>query len=167
MNFIVSVDKNWGIGWKNRLLVSIPADMKFFREMTTGKVVIFGRKTLATFPNGLPLKNRTNIVLSTHPDFCVKDARTVHSIPALLNILKDYDPKDVFCIGGESVYRQLLPYCDTVHATCIDYAFEADAHFPNLDQDPDWYIAADREEQTCFDLEFTWRMYRRKGKERK
>ena len=59
MNLIVAVDKNWGIGNNNKLLVSIPSDMKFFRQETSGKVVVMGRKTLESFPNGLPLKNRT------------------------------------------------------------------------------------------------------------
>ena len=64
MNLIVAVDKNWGIGYQNKLLNSIPEDMKYFRETTTGKVVVMGRKTLESFPNGLPLKNRTNIVIT-------------------------------------------------------------------------------------------------------
>ena len=163
MNFIVSVDKNWAIGYKNNLLVKIPADMKFFREMTTGKVVVMGRKTLKTFPNGLPLKNRINIILTGNKDFKMKDAVIAHSIEEVLALLKNYDPEDVYCIGGESVYKQLLPYCDTVHATCIDQAFEADTFFPDLDKDPDWYIAADSDEQTYFDLEYTFRMYKRKN----
>ena len=64
MNLIVAADKNWGIGKDNKLLVSIPSDMKFFRQETMGKVVVMGRKTLESFPNGLPLKNRTNVVLT-------------------------------------------------------------------------------------------------------
>ena len=69
MNLIVAVDENWAIGYKNELLIRIPADMKMFRQETTGKVVVLGRKTLETFPQGLPLKNRTNIILSTNKDF--------------------------------------------------------------------------------------------------
>ena len=80
MNIIVAVDKNWAIGKENKLLVSIPADMKFFRSTTTGKVVVMGRKTLESFPNGLPLKNRTNIVLTKDKNYKVKDAIIVHSI---------------------------------------------------------------------------------------
>ena len=78
MNLIVAVDKNWAIGYQNKLLVSIPEDMKFFRTTTTGKVVVMGRKTLETFPNGLPLKNRTNIVLTRNPEYKVKGAEVVH-----------------------------------------------------------------------------------------
>ena len=84
MNIIVAVDKNWAIGKENKLLVSIPADMKFFRSTTTGKVVVMGRKTLESFPNGLPLKNRTNIVLTKDKNYKVKDAIIVHSIEEVL-----------------------------------------------------------------------------------
>ena len=90
MNMIVNVDKNWGIGLNNKLLVSIPADMKFFRQTTTGNVVVMGRKTLESFPNGLPLKNRRNIVLTRDPEYKVKDAEIVHSREELMELLKDY-----------------------------------------------------------------------------
>ena len=100
MKLIVAVDKNWGIGKDNKLLVSIPADMKMFRQETTGKVVVLGRKTLATFPGGLPLKNRTNIILTGNKDFKVKDAVIVHSIEELLEEIKKYPSDEVYCIGG-------------------------------------------------------------------
>ena len=122
MNVIAAVDENWAIGNRNELLVRIPADHKFFREETTGKVVILGRKTLQTFPGGLPLKNRENLILSGNENFKVKDAEVFNSIEELLERLKDYDTEDVYVIGGESVYRQLLPYCDTAHIRRIDRA---------------------------------------------
>lgn len=162
MNIIVAVDKNWAIGKDNRLLVSIPADMKMFRQETTGKVVVMGRKTLESFPNGLPLKKRTNIVLTGNKDFRVKDAIVVHTIDELLEELKKYPSKDVYCIGGDSVYKQLLPYCDTAHITKIDFAYEADHYFPNLDEMPEWKITAQSEEQTYFDLEYQFVKYERK-----
>lgn len=161
MNMIVNVDKNWGIGLNNKLLVSIPADMKFFRQTTTGNVVVMGRKTLESFPNGLPLKNRRNIVLSRDPGYKVKDAEIVHSREELMELLKDCDSSRVYVIGGESVYRMLLPDCDTVHVTKVDHAFEADTFFPNLDEMPEWKITADSEEQTYFDLEYTFLKYER------
>ncbi len=161
MNMIVNVDKNWGIGLNNKLLVSIPADMKFFRQTTTGNVVVMGRKTLESFPNGLPLKNRRNIVLSRDPGYKVKDAEVVHSREELMELLKDCDSSRVYVIGGESVYRMLLPDCDTVHVTKVDHAFEADTFFPNLDEMPEWKITADSEEQTYFDLEYTFLKYER------
>ena len=162
MNIIVAVDKNWAIGCNNKLLVSIPSDMKFFRETTTGNVVVMGRKTLESFPNGLPLKNRTNIVLTGNQNYQVKGAIIVHSIEELLEELKNYNSEQIYVIGGDSVYRQMLPYCDTAHITKIDHAYEADAYFPNLDEMDDWYIAADSEEQTYFDLEYQFLMYKRK-----
>ena len=162
MNLIVAVDENWAIGNKNELLISIPADHKFFRQETTGKVVVLGRKTLETFPQGLPLKNRTNIIMSTNKAYQVKDAVVVHDVEELLEELKKYDTEDVYIVGGESVYRQLLPYCDVAHVTKIDHAYAADAYFPNLDEMPEWQITADREEQTYFDITYHFLKYERK-----
>ncbi len=162
MNLIAAVDENWAIGNQGKLLVSIPNDMKHFREETTGKVVVLGRKTLQTFPQGMPLKNRTNIILSRDEGYAVKDAVVVHSVEELLEELKQYDSGDVYIIGGESVYRQLLPYCDTAHVTKIDHAYQADAYFPNLDRDPDWEVTADSEEQTYFDIPYRFLQYQRK-----
>ncbi len=162
MNLIAAVDANWGIGLKNKLLVSIPDDMKFFRETTTGKVVVMGRKTLESFPNGRPLANRTNIVMTRDPDYAVKGAVVVHDLDELRAELAKYPSEDVYVIGGESIYRQLLPECDTAHITKINYRFEADAHFPNLDEMPEWQITADSDEQTYFDLEYFFYQYKKK-----
>ena len=162
MNLIVAVDKNWANGKENKLLVSIPADMKFFRETTGGKVVVMGRKTLESFPGGKPLKNRINIVLTTDTSYRVKDALAVHSVEELLEELKKYDREDIYVIGGESIYRQLLPYCRLAHVTKIDHAYEADTYFPNLDDMDDWEVTGESEEQTYFDLEYTFVRYERK-----
>ncbi len=163
MNLIAAVDSNWAIGNKERLLVSIPNDHKHFREETTGKVVVLGRKTLQTFPQGLPLKNRTNIILSRDRNYEVKDALVVHSVEEFLEELKKYNEEDVYVIGGESVYRQLLPYCRTAHITKIDHSYEADAFFPDLDSDPEWEITADSDEMTYFDIAYTFLKYERKA----
>lgn len=162
MKAILSADRNWGIGYQNRLLVSIPSDMKFFRQTTTGKVVVMGRKTLESFPNGLPLKNRTNIVLTKNKDYSVKGAVLVHTEEELFEELKKYSADDVYVIGGESVYRMLLPYCDTVYVTKIDHVFQADTFFPNLDEMDEWEMTEEGEEQTCFDLEFAFTKYERR-----
>ena len=159
MNLIAAVDKNWAIGKNNELLVSIPNDMKMFRQMTTGKVVVMGRKTLESFPNGLPLKNRVNIVLTKNQNYQVKDAIIVHSVEEVLEELKKYDSEDVYVIGGEQIYRQMLPYCDTAHMTKIDHAYEADAYFPNLDEKEEWKITAISDEHTYFDLEYYFVKY--------
>lgn len=162
MNIIAAVDKNWGIGKNNKLLVSIPSDMKFFRQETAGKVVVMGRKTLESFPNGMPLKNRTNIVLSRDAGYQVKDTIVVHDIPQLLEELKKYDDEQIYVIGGGRIYEQMLPYCKVAHITKIDFAFEADTFFPNLDADPEWEVTQSSEEQTYFDLEFSFVKYERK-----
>lgn len=158
MKVIVAVDNNWAIGLKNSLLVHIPSDMKFFRNETMGKVIIMGRKTLESFPQGQPLSGRTNIVITKDPAYKVKDAIVVHSIEEAVEESKKYD-KDVYCIGGESIYRQMLPYCKEAFVTKIDHAYEADSYFPNLDEMPEWKMVEESEEQTYFDLLYTFTKY--------
>lgn len=162
MNLIAAVDKNWAIGLDNKLLVSIPEDMKFFRTTTIGKVVVMGRKTLESFPNGRPLKNRVNIVLTSDVNYNVNDAVIVHSMEELLEELKKYNSEDIYVIGGESIYRQMVDMCDVAHITKIDYEYQADSYFPNLDEKEEWSITADSEEQTYFDLEFYFLKYEKK-----
>ena len=141
--------------------MSIPDDMKFFRQTTTGKVVVMGRKTLESFPNGQPLKNRVNIVLTSDKNYKVKDAIVVHDLDELHKELEQYNSEDVYVIGGESIYRQLLDECDVAHITKIDYAYDADAYFPNLDEKEEWQITEDSDEQTYFDLEYYFLKYER------
>ncbi len=162
MNIIVAVDSNWAIGSKNELLVRIPADHKAFRQETMGKIVVLGRKTLETFPSGIPLQGRTNIIMSKDKSYKVKDAIVVHSIEELMETLKQYRSEDIYIIGGESIYKQMLPYCDVAHITKIDHEYAADAYFPNLDQMQDWVIRADSEEQTYFNLTYHFIRYEKK-----
>ncbi|SDA49483.1 dihydrofolate reductase [Lachnospiraceae bacterium G11] len=162
MKLIAAVDNNWAIGNKGALLVRIRTDQMNFRALTTGKVVILGRKTLETFPQKQPLANRTNIILSKNPDYKVKDAIVVHSMDELMEEIKKYDTDDVFVIGGESIYKALEPMCDTAIITKVEHSYEADAYFPNLDENPDWELVEEGEEQTCFDLSFTFNTYKRK-----
>lgn len=159
MNLIACVDNNWAIGKNNQLLVKIPADMKFFRETTVGKVVVMGRKTLESFPNGQPLKNRTNIVLTHNRNYRVKDSIVVYSLEELQEELKKYPSEDIYIIGGESIYEQFVDACDVAHITKVDFAYDADAHFPNLDEKPEWQITQDSEEQTYFDLIYYFYKY--------
>ncbi len=166
MNMIVAVDNNWAIGYKGDLLVKIPADQQFFREQTTGKIVIMGRKTLESFPNGMPLPKRTNIVLTRDKDFSVKGAIVVHSIQEVLNLLRGKKKSDIYVIGGESIYKAFLPYADTIHLTKINYEYEADTYFPNLEQYPEWILVGKSEEQTYFDLEYYFHLYKRKKEKR-
>ena len=162
MNLIVAVDKNWAIGNKGNLLVSIPADQKLFRQETTGIVVVMGRKTLESLPGGAALKGRTNVVLTRDVNYKKKDVVILHSMEETMEYLKQFKSEDIFVIGGEEIYRQFLPYCDTAHVTCIDYAYEADTHFPNLDKDPEWHVTAESDEQTYFNLCYEFRQYQRK-----
>ena len=159
MNLIVAVDKNWAIGNDNKLLVSIPQDMKFFRETTMGKVVVMGRKTLESFQGGQPLKKRTNIVLTRDKNYQVKDAIVVNTVDELLQELKKYDEEEIYVIGGESIYRQMLPYCKVAHVTKINHAYEADTYFPNLDEKDEWVVTGVSDEQTYFDLEYEFVRY--------
>ena len=162
MKAILSADKNWGIGYQNRLLVSIPSDMKFFRQTTTGKVVVMGRKTLESFPQRNAFKEQNQHRSDRNKGYHVKDAVIVHSKEELLEELKKYDTDDVYVIGGESIYRMLLPYCSTVYVTKIDQAFQAGYVLPNLDEMDEWVMTEEGEEQTCFDLEFAFTKYERR-----
>lgn len=159
---IAAVDRNWGIGLKGKLLVQIPADQRFFRETTTGQVVVMGRKTLESFPGHKPLKNRRNIVLTRQEDYDVEGVEVVTDIEQALDLVKDQNPDEVFCIGGAEIYRQFLPYCDKALITRIDHVYDADAYLPDLDRDPDWKLVRESEEQIFFDLTYHFCMYKRK-----
>ncbi len=164
MKAILSADRNWGIGCQNKLLISIPSDMRFFRETTTGHVVVMGRKTLESFPGKQPLKNRINLVLTRDVHYqAAPGVLLLHSLEELLQELKKYPSDEVYVIGGGAVYQLLLPYCDTVYVTRIDFAYQADTWFPNLDLDQDWELAEESEEHTCFDIEYCFARYVRKS----
>ena len=163
MKCIAAVDNNWAIGFKGKLLVSIPNDQKMFRTETAGKVVVLGRKTLETFPNAIPLKNRINIILTHDPDYKAADALIAHSDEELFALLKSYDSDDIYIIGGDSVYKRYYRYCDTAIITKIDQVYESDAFFPNLDKDDDWVMTAESEEMTYFSVEYTFREYKNKN----
>ena len=141
MNVIVAVDENWAIGKDGDQLVYLKEDLKRFRTLTSGHTVILGRKTLATFPGGRPLKNRRNLILSRNPQFQAEGAEVFSSVEELV---KQAD-KDAFVIGGASVYEQLLPYCDTAYITKIHAGFPADTYFPNLDRSDQWQVAEESE----------------------
>lgn len=161
MNLIAAVDRNWAIGYKNELLVRIPEDQKWFRETTTGKAVIMGRKTLESFPNKSPLKNRLNVVITSDMNYSVPGAVVVHSIDEAVEAVRDYADDDVYVIGGESIYRQMLPLCNTAHITKVDYAYQADAHFPDLDKEEGWKITETSDERTYFDIIYEFVKYER------
>lgn len=159
MNLIAAVDNKWGIGYKNKLLISIPDDMKCFKEITMGKVCVMGRKTLESLPGGRPLSGRVNIVLTGDTTYKKSDVIVVNSVEAALEKLKEYDTNDVFIIGGESIYEQFMPYIDTAYITYIDYSYQADKHLTNLDKLSQWKMVKESEEQTYFDVEYYYRKY--------
>lgn len=161
MNLIVAVDENWGIGYKNTLLVSIKEDMKFFRETTKGKVVIMGRRTLESFPGGEPLKNRVNIVFTKNPRYEKEGTVAVHNLTELREAIKEYKEQEIFVIGGGSVYKMLLPLCDTAYVTKIHKEFPADTFFPNLDKDKDFRLVYKSEDKSDNDIRFNFTTYKR------
>lgn len=146
MKAIVAVDKKWGIGKKNDLLFSLPADMKFFRETTLGKIVVMGSNTLKSFPSGKPLKNRTNIVLFPGGDKR-DDCTIVGGMEELSAELKKYNPDDVFVIGGAMFYKTMLPYCSEVLVTKVDADGGAEVFYENLDEKPEWSCVSVSEPQ--------------------
>jgi len=163
LNCIVAVFNNWAIGHENKLLARNPVDMKHFKEKTLGKVVVMGRKTLESFPGGLPLKERVNIVLTTNPDLQVEGVVVVSTEQELEIELEKYHPEDVFVIGGESVYRQLLPRCQRAYVTKVENDFPADTWFPNLDELEEWELTCEGEKQTYKDLKFKFTEYKHKS----
>ncbi len=137
MNAIVAADQNWAIGKEGNQFVYLSQDLQNFKALTLGHPVILGRKTLATFPGGRPLKGRRNLVLSRDPNFHPEGAEVFRDLDSLLAAA----PADSFVIGGGAVYAALLPYCDKVYVTKLHHAFEgADTWFPDLDADPDWVV---------------------------
>ena len=156
MKAIVAVDKNWGIGKKNDLLFSLPADMAYFREKTLNKVVVMGSNTLKSFPNGKPLKNRTNIVLFPGGEKR-EDCIVVDSLDELRAELKKYPADDVFIIGGAMFYKTMLPYCSEVLVTKVDADGGAEVFYENLDMLSNWSCVSVSEPQETngFVIRFT------------
>lgn len=163
---IAAVDRNWAIGRKGQMLVVIPADQKLFRQETMGKIVVMGRKTFLTLPGQRPLDGRHNVVLTEREDWSVKGAHVCRSEKEALEVIDRLQEtcgltdSDVYIMGGESIYRQFLPYCDTAHITWIDYSYEADTHMVNLEEEG-WKLTAASDEQTFFDLCYEFRKYSR------
>ncbi len=142
MNYIVAIDKEWGIGKQNDLLFSLKGDMAFFRTTTSGKTVIMGDRTLASLPGGKPLKNRNNIVMTLDKDFVAPEGVTVcHSTDELFTLLnKRPDTDDVFVMGGATIYNLLYPYCQYAYITKVDAVGGAEVFIENLDKKENWQI---------------------------
>ena len=147
MKLIAAVDKHWGIGKNGDLLFHIPEDMKFFRSMTEGNIVVMGRKTLESMPNGKPLKNRINIVLSRDAAYTAEGARVCRT------------DKDVFIIGGAQIYKQYLDKCDTAYITHIDADGDAEVFFPDISLMPEWRLTQKSEKKEHNGLQFCFATY--------
>ena len=141
MKFIVAVDANWGIGKNGDLLLSIPDDMRYYRETTRGKVVVMGYTTLLSLPGSRPAPGRLNLVLADIPGLRVKGAVVCGSMEQLHRMIGQFAPEEVFDVGGGSMYRQLMPYCCGAHITKMRFNGEADTYIPNLDESDGWSIA--------------------------
>ena len=158
MNAIVVTDKNWAIGKGGDQLCYLKEDLKRFKELTSGHTVILGRKTLATFPGGRPLKGRRNLILSRDPGFAPEGAEVFRDLETLLAAA----PEDAFVIGGASVYAALLDKCDTAYVTKISGRFPAaDCFFPDLDALSEWRVAEEGPELEEEGVRFRYVTYKR------
>ena len=161
MKAIVNVDKYWGIGIGNSLLNHLSPDMKFFKEKTTGNVVVMGKSTFLSFPGPKALPNRVNIVLTTDKSWSAPDVIVCHSLEELFIQIERYDTNTVYVIGGESVYKQLLPYCDTAYVTKVETAKEADKFFPDLDESNEWVLSYEGEMLEHNGIKFKFTTYKK------
>ena len=162
MNLIAAADLNWGIGKDGGLLVSLPGDMKYFKEKTSGKVVIMGRATLESLPGGKPLPNRTNIVLTTNKDFEREGCIIVHDMDELAAACKDYAPDDIMVIGGEQIYMQLIRQCDKLYITKILEEFEADKHLMNADRMKSFELVSESDVMEEKGVQYQFLVYQKK-----
>lgn len=160
---IVTADRNWAIGKNGSPITVIPDNERYIRSTTTGNTIIIGSKTISTYLTAQIPANRTNIVLSRNKDFKIPGAKiTVStSIEDAVNKAKE-NAGEVYILGGESIYRQLLPYCEEVEVIAVDYSYDADAHFPNLDKLPEWVLVEESEEMTHFDTVYHIKKYSRR-----
>ena len=160
---IAAVDKNWAIGYKGDLLISLPEDQKgVFRKYTAGNTVAFGRKTLMTFKDEKLLPKRVNIILTRNMNFEKEGAVILHNEDQLREYERSHPEEKIFLIGGEEVYKTMLHLCDEAIITCIKKEFTADAYFPNLDELDDWELTEEEPEiMSEKGVAFTVRHYRR------
>ena len=161
---MAAADLNWVIGKDDRPLVTIPADRQLFLKETAGRVVVTGRKTLEALPGGQPFAGRTHVVLTRDLSYKKKGAVICHSLEEALQVLSQYDSDDIFIAGGESIYRQFLPWCTTAHITRIDYKYDGNRVLPDLEQEG-FVLTRESEEQTYFDLCYSFQEYTARKKQ--
>ncbi|MGN0693078.1 MAG: dihydrofolate reductase [Oscillospiraceae bacterium] len=159
MNIIVAVGRNYGIGLNNDLIYNIPEDKKYFRSMTLGKVIVMGRKTLESMPNGKPLPKRRNVVLSRNPDYSAEGVDICHSFEELTELLKDVPDEDIFIIGGAEIYNEFLTRCNTAYITWVEGEKQADKFFPKIDKLPEWKLVSQSGEKEFKGVKFSFCKY--------
>ena len=163
---IVAVDNNWGIGYNGDLLEYIPEDLKHFKELTTGHIVVMGSKTWNSLPKK-PLPNRFNIIITRNPqhfhNFSDSESYMSLSLQEAINLMKDpFNHKEKFIIGGGQIYKELLPFCDRVYVTKIYKDHEnVDTYFPNLDESPEWKVNMCTDTQTSVNTPYAFLTYDR------
>ena len=163
MNLIVAADENWGIGKDGGLLTHLPGDLKYFKEKTTGKVVVMGRATLESLPGARPLPQRTNIILTRDASFQKEGCIIVHSMQQLLTECAKYDPEDVMIIGGEQIYMQLIRQCERLFITKIFAGFDADKHIMNVDKMQSFVLACESDVMEENGISYQFLEYRKKA----
>ncbi len=164
---IVNTDEKWGIGEKGHLQTYLSDDLKRFKKMTVGKVIIYGSNTLRTFPKGEPLPQRRNIILSRNREFQVDNALMVRSLPDLFRKIEElkaefsYLDEDFIVVGGASVYHLLLDYCTDCYVTRMHKVFPADVYFPDLDALANWELIERSEKKidSKTEIEFSYLHY--------
>ena len=167
---IAAVDRDWGIGYKNKLLFRIPEDMKRFKSFTECNVVIMGKKTFESM-GSKPLPNRINMVITYEYSKPVRDNDGViylslEDAVSYINdnkSIEDVVGHDVYIIGGGSIYKQLLKYCDKALITMTAQKFKADTYFPNLDKNPDWELTDCGEVGKYNDITYQYFTYEKVG----
>lgn len=163
MNIIVTIDNNFGISYKGRPFATIPAERKSKMQEIAGKVVVYDLKSMEDLPGQQPVVGSTNLIFTDGYETKVRNAETYATIETLREALKKYNTDDIYIISGEKLFKEFLPDTNVIHATKIDYEYQADAFFENLDENEDFYIAADSDEQYCFDIVYSFLRYERKG----
>lgn len=161
MNIIVMVDENWAIGRQEKQLIQIPGNQRNFDRLTMGGTLLMGRKTLQAMPQGQPLYGRSNVVLSENPAYQAKGVTVCATAEDFFNRKEEF-PGEIFVCGGERVYKEFLPYCDTVYVTFVEKSYDADRYFENLDKSSEWELLEESDEQTYFDITYYFRKYTRK-----
>ncbi|MBP5599193.1 MAG: dihydrofolate reductase [Lachnospiraceae bacterium] len=165
MNMIVIADNNYAISYKGKPLVSIPAEKKSRMEEISGKVIVYSKDYIDELPGKQPIPQCMNIIFTDKTKCDIKPSKNVSlydDLKPLREALKDYDTNDIYILDNEKLYREFLKDTDVIHLTKVDYEYEADSFFENLDENEDFKITADSDELYCFNIIYSFLKYERK-----